>query len=174
MSLDRPFVLQEALHADSLKQKPTQQVLQAQKQMLDRLRALHTHAQQLLQQNEQAAEREQLPRGDLVVDVAGMGRLKALGYARIAAVREGILRAGLEQALVWERLKELGWDSMEEHQATLTGIKSNVEVWCFPKNCSPMHIVDDSINDDVNCDGHHDAHCADDHHGCDYSMALRT
>ena len=133
MSADLPFVLQEALHADSLKQKPTQQVLQAQKQMLDHLRALHTRTQQLLQQNEEAAEREQLPRGDMVVDVAGMGRLKALGDARVAAVREGILRAGLEQALVWERLKELGWDSMKEHQATLAGIKSDVEVWCFPK-----------------------------------------
>ena len=133
MSVEQPSVLQEALHADSLKQTPTQQILEGQKQIQDRLRALHAHAQQLLQQNGQAAEREQLPRGDLVVDVAGMGRLKALGDARVAAVREGMLRSGLEQALVWERLKQLGWDSMEEHQATLTGIKSNVEVWYILK-----------------------------------------
>lgn len=57
-----------------------------------------------------------------------MGRLKALGDARVEALREGILRAGLEQGLIWERLKELGWDSMEEHQATLTSIKSSLEV----------------------------------------------
>lgn len=123
------IIVQEALHTDSSQQKPTQQVLEAQKQTLDRLSALHAKAQQLLQQNEQAPKREQLPHGDLVVDVAGMGRLKALGDARVSAMREGILRAGLEQALVWERLKELGWDSMEEHRATLTGIKSDVQVW---------------------------------------------
>ena len=150
------------MHADSLKQKPTQQVLQAQKQMLDRLRDLHIHAQQLLQQNEQAAEREQLPRGDLVVDVAGMGRLKALGDARVAAVREGILRAGLEQALVWDRLKELGWNSMEEHQATITGIKSNVEVWCIPRSCSHMHIGFDSYRDNAKFDSYPEAHTDDD------------
>lgn len=121
-------VMQEALHADSWKQQPTPQVLQAQKQTLDSLTALRSHAQQLLLQNEQAAEREQLSHGDLVVDTAGMGRLKALGDARVEALREGTLRAGLEQGLIWERLKELGWDSMEEHQSTLTGIKSSVEV----------------------------------------------
>ena len=120
--------LQEALHAESLGQKPTQGALQAQKQTLDHLKAIHEHAQELLHQNDQAAQREQLPHGDLVVDVAGMGRLKALGDARVAALRESILRAGLEQTLIWGRLKELGWDSMEVHQTTLTGIKSNEEV----------------------------------------------
>ena len=108
-------------------------MLQAQKQTLDRLKALRSQAQQLLHQNEQASQREQLPHGDMVVDVAGMGRLKALGDARVEALREGILRAGLEQALIWERLKELGWDSMEEHQAILTGIKSRLEV-CPPSS----------------------------------------
>lgn len=157
MSVDWPFLLQEALHADSLKQKPTQQVLEAQKQMLDRLSALHTHAQQLLQQNEQAAKREQLPRDDLVMDVAGMGRLKALGDARVVAVREGILRAGLEQALVWKRLKELGWDSMDEHQVTLTGVKTDVEVWYTPESCSLTHTIVDSNIDNVSCDSYHDA-----------------
>ena len=121
-------VLQEALHANSLRVKPTQQALQAQKQTLDHLQAIHDHAQQLLHQNEQATQREQLPHGDLVVDVAGMGRLKTLGDARVAALRESIFRAGLEQILIWTRLKELGWDSMDVHQSTLTGIRSNEEV----------------------------------------------
>lgn len=129
------------MHADSLQQQPTQQVLQGQKQTLERLKAIRAHAQQLLHQNEQAAQREKLVHGDLVVDVAGMGRLKALGDARVEALREGILRAGLEQALIWERLKALGWDSMQEHQATLTGIKSSVEVSLMPNsssNCFPF------------------------------------
>ncbi|KAL3135521.1 hypothetical protein ABBQ38_006001 [Trebouxia sp. C0009 RCD-2024] len=135
---------QEALHADSWKQQPTPQVLQAQKQTLDSLTALRSHAQQLLLQNEQAAEREQLSHGDLVVDTAGMGRLKALGDARVEALREGTLRAGLEQGLIWERLKELGWDSMEEHQSTLTGIKSSVEVGNFavPKLSEEEELLD--------------------------------
>ena len=121
-------VLQETLRADSVKQATSQEALQAQKQTLDHLTAIHGHVQQLLHQNEQAAQREQLQHSDLVVDVAGMGRLQALGDARVAALREAVLRAGLEQTLVWGRLKELGWDNMEVHPTTVTGIKNNAEV----------------------------------------------
>ena len=141
-------VLQEALHVDSSKQNLSQHVLQAQKQTLDRLKAIHAEAQQLLHQNEQAGQREQLRHDDLVVDVAGMGRLKALGDARVAALREGILKAGLEQALIWERLKELGWDSMEVHQATLTGIKSDAEVVPYASTLLPC-AFNDILN--MNC-----------------------
>ena len=63
-----------------------------------------------------------------MIDVAGMGRLKALGEGRVAALRESVLRAGLEQTMIWGRLKELGWDCMEVHQTALTGIKSSAEV----------------------------------------------
>lgn len=120
--------MQEVRHAESLKQQPTQEALLAQQNTLDKLASIHEHAQQLLHQNEQAAQREQLPHQDLVVDVVGMGRLKALGESRVAALRESILRAGLEQTIIWGRLKELGWDCMQVHQTTLTGIKSDVEV----------------------------------------------
>ncbi len=122
------LVMQDALHADGLIQKPTPESLQAQKQMLEQLATIHERAEQLLLQNEQAAEREQLPHGDMVVDVTGMGRLKALGMAGVSALRESVLRAGLEQTIIWGRLKELGWDSMEVHQTALTGIRSSVEV----------------------------------------------
>ncbi len=120
--------MQEARHAESLKQQPTQEALLVQQKTLDQLASIHERAQQLLHQNEQAAQREQLPHQDLVVDVPGMGRLKALGENRVAALRESILRAGLEQTIIWGRLKELGWDCMEVHQTVLTGIKSNIEV----------------------------------------------
>ena len=71
-----------------------------------------------------------------MVDVAGMGRLQALGEARVAALREGILRAGLEQTVIWGRLKELGWDSMEVHRTALTGIKSGLQVgFVDPEGC---------------------------------------
>lgn len=55
-----------------------------------------------------------------------MGRLKALGEARVAALRESVLRAGLEQTMVWGRLKDLGWNCMEVHLTTLIGIRSNL------------------------------------------------
>lgn len=109
-----------------LKQHLTQQALQAQKQTLDQLASIHEHIQQVLHQNEQAAQREQLPHPDLVVDVTGMGRLRALGEARVAALRESVLRAGLEQTMVWGRLKDLGWDCMEVHLTTLIGIRSSL------------------------------------------------
>ncbi len=120
--------MQEARHAESLKQQPTQEALLTQQNTLDQLASIHERAQHVLNQNEQAAQREQLPHQDLVVDVAGMARLKALGESRVAALRESILRAGLEQTLIWGRLKELGWDCMKVHQTTLTGIKSTIEV----------------------------------------------
>ena len=120
--------MQEARHAESLKQQPTQEALLTQQNTLDQLASIHERAQQLLNQNEQAAQREQLPHQGLVVDVAGMGRMKALGETRVAALRESILRAGLEQTLIWGRLKELGWDCMRVHQTTLIGIKSTIEV----------------------------------------------
>ena len=120
--------MQEVRHAESLKQQPTQEALLTQQNTLDQLASIHERAQQLLNQNEQAAQREQLPHQDLVVDVAGMGRMKALGETRVAALRESILRAGLKQTLIWGRLKELGWDCMKVHQTTLTGIKSTIEV----------------------------------------------
>ncbi len=120
--------MQEARLAESLKQQPTQEALLAQQKTLDQLASIHERAQQLLHQNEQAAQREQLPHQDLVVDVAGMGRLKALGENRVAALRESILRAGLEQTIIWGRLKELGWDCMKVHQTALAGIKSGIEV----------------------------------------------
>lgn len=122
------YCMQEARHAESLKQQPTQEALLAQQNTLDQLASIHERAEQLLHQNEQAAQREQLPHQDLVVDVAGMGRLKALGANRVAALRESILRAGLEQTIIWGRLKELGWECMNVHKTTLTGIKSNIEV----------------------------------------------
>ncbi|KAA6420486.1 MAG: hypothetical protein FRX49_09647 [Trebouxia sp. A1-2] len=135
---------EEVRHAESLKQQPTQEALLAQQNTLDKLASIHEHAQQLLHQNEQAAQREQLPHQDLVVDVVGMGRLKALGESRVAALRESILRAGLEQTIIWGRLKELGWDCMQVHQTTLTGIKSDVEVSNFavPKSSEQDVLMD--------------------------------
>lgn len=58
----------------------------------------------------------------------GMGQLKALGQARVEALRESIRQSGMTEDIIWGRLKEVGWDGMEVQQTQLTGIRSAVQV----------------------------------------------
>ena len=120
--------MQDADYAEGiLKAKPSPEMLQARAHILDQLASIHDRITQVLSQNEHAAPREQMPHLELVVDSAVMGGLKALGQARVAALRAAMARAGLNQSIIWDRLKQLGWDTMEVHQTTLTGIRSNTE-----------------------------------------------
>ena len=115
----------QAEHANA-QQTPESQA--AQQRILSQLASLRSKAWQLIHQNEQAKQQEQLSRQDLVVDVVGMGQLKALGQARVEALRESIRQSGMKENIVWGRLKEVGWDAMEVQQAQLAGIKSAVQV----------------------------------------------
>lgn len=119
---------QDELQSTSASARHTPEALSAQQRILSQLVSLRTKAWQLAHQNKQASQHEQLSRQDLVVDVAGMGQLQALGHARVEALRASILRSGWQQNVIWGRLKELGWDGMEVQQGQVAGIKSTTTV----------------------------------------------
>ena len=120
--------MQDQVHLDGAKAQQTPECQAAQQRILSQLLSLRTKAWQLIQQNSQANQREQLSRQELVVDAAGMGQLKVLGLARVEALRELIRLTGVKENIIWGRLKEVGWDGMEVQQASLTGIRSSVQV----------------------------------------------
>ena len=128
MLSDIAVTAQDELHSSATSIRQTPESLAAQQRILSHLVSLRTKAWQLIHQNEQASQREQLSRQDLVVDVAGMGQLKALGQARIEALRASILHSGWQQSVIWSRLKEIGWDGMEVQQGHVAGIRSSVNV----------------------------------------------
>lgn len=122
--------MQDQVQLDGAKAQQTPECQAAQQRILSQLLSLRTKAWQLIQQNSQANQREQLSRQELVVDAAGMGQLKVLGQARVEALRDMIRLSGVKENIIWGRLKEVGWDGMEVQQASLTGIRSSVQVRC--------------------------------------------